>query len=68
MVLLLVRLLRERRVDVLEDFGVDDIERHGQARRLVGQVRAGNNHGDLAGVPLERPMYSCPWVKTGPGK
>ena len=29
-------LLRERRVDVLEDFSVDDIARHGQARGLVG--------------------------------
>jgi len=29
-------LLRERRVDLIEDFSVDDIERHGQARRLVG--------------------------------
>jgi hypothetical protein len=30
-------LLREWRVEVLEYFCVDDIERHGEARRLVGQ-------------------------------
>ena len=35
-VLLWLLLLRERRVDVLEGFSVDDIERHEQARRLVG--------------------------------
>ena len=30
-------LLREWRVEVLEDFSVDDIERHGEPRGLVGQ-------------------------------
>ena len=43
-------LLRERRVDVLEDFSVDDIERHGQARRLVGKREVGDQYGYFAGV------------------
>jgi hypothetical protein len=48
--LLRLLLLREWRVEVLEDFCVDDIERHGQARGLVGQGWVGDQYGDLAGV------------------
>jgi hypothetical protein len=36
LLLWLLLLLRSRRVDVLEDFHVHDIARHGQARGLVG--------------------------------
>jgi hypothetical protein len=43
-------LLREWRVEVLEDFCVDDIERHNQARGLVGQRGMGDQYGDLARV------------------
>ena len=35
---------------MLEDFCVDNIERHGQARGLVGQRGVGDQYGDLAGV------------------
>jgi len=37
-------LLREWRVEVLEDFCVDDIERHGKARRLVGERGVGDQY------------------------
>jgi len=43
-------LVRERSVDFLEDFRVDDIERHGKARRLVGKRGVGDEYADLAGV------------------
>jgi hypothetical protein len=43
-------LLREWRVEVLEDFCVDDIESHGEARGLVGERGVGDQYGDLAGV------------------
>ena len=35
---------------MLEDFSVDDIERHGQARRLVGKKGVGDQYGYFAGV------------------
>jgi len=50
MLLLLVLLFGGRSVDLLEDFYVDDIERHGQARRLVGKRGVDTQYGDLAGV------------------
>ena len=43
-------LLREWRVEVLEDFCVDDIESHGAARGRVGEWGVGDQYGDLAGV------------------
>jgi hypothetical protein len=67
-VLLWLWLLRKRRVDLLEDFSVDDIERHGQARGWLG--RGGViNMVILRGSPtLERATYSCSWAKTGARK
>ena len=50
MLLLLVLLLGGRSVDLLEDFCVDDIQRHGRARRLVGKKGVGAQYDDFAGV------------------
>ena len=50
-VVLWVLLLRGgRRVDAPEDFSVNDIARHGQARGLVGSRGVGDQYSDLAGV------------------
>jgi hypothetical protein len=38
------------RVEVPEDFSVDDIERDGEPRGLVGERGVGDQYGDLAGV------------------
>ena len=43
-------LVREWRVEVPEDFSVDDIERDGEPRGLVGERGVGDQYGDLAGV------------------
>ena len=43
-------LLRELHVEVPEDLCVDDIERHGEVRGLVGERGVGDQYGDLAGV------------------
>ena len=55
MVLVVVLLLRlglskERSVDLLEDFSIDDVERHGQARGLARKRGVGDHYGDFAGV------------------
>jgi len=51
-VVLLLRLWlsKERSVDLLEDFSIDDVERHGEARGLVGKRGVGDQYGDFAGV------------------
>jgi hypothetical protein len=50
------------RVEVLEEFCVDDIERHGQARGLVGQRGVGDQYSDLAEVSniVIWATYNCP--------